>query len=380
MFTPFYVLRRVLPIVTVLVVAHPASAAIPAPRTLFVGNYPFAAVVDQRDHHAFVFDRPANTVAVLDTLARRVIRVLTLPAGALAGAACEQTGRIFSTDADGSVAMLDARSGKVLHTTRIGDYLPALAADNATRRVFVANFNHGAVIALDARSGNRLHAVSVGGSPVDIAVDEAGGHAFVANKGYVSVLDARSGRLLRTVPVGMFARHIAVDSRTHRVFIAGDVSGGPPGAPAVGGLWVLDSRTFVTVTRQRIGGYPQAIGVDSPTGRVFIDSQAARTVTTVDARSGAVTHTTRLGLIPGIFAIDPRVGRVFVPVTASRAGGYRGYVDVLSAGDGHWLFRVPAGVAPSMVVLDAGSGTVLALNTNMTRGRGGSVTVFSAGS
>jgi len=379
MFTPLSVLRCILPIITVLVVAYPASAAASAPHALFVGKYPFAAVVNQRDHRAVVFDRPANTVAVPDTVARRVIRVLTMPAGALAVSACEQTGRVFSADADGSVAMLDARSGEVLHTTRVGDYLDAVAADNATRRVFVADYAHGTVSVLDARSGNRLHTVSVGGSPGDIAVDGAGGHAFVANKGYVSVLNARSGHLLRTVPVGMFARHIAVDNGTHRVFIAGDVSGGPPGAAVIGGLWVLDSRTFVTVTRQRIGGFPQAIGVDAPSGHVFIDSQAARTVTTVDARSGAVTHLTRLGLIPSILAIDPRVGRVFVPVTASRAGGYRGYVDVLSAGDGHMLFRVPAGVAPSMVVLDAGSGTALALNTNMTRGGRGSVTVFSAG-
>jgi YVTN family beta-propeller protein len=119
--------------------------------------------------------------------------------------------------------------------THIGRDLFALAVDEQTGRVFVANGNvsalDGGLSILDAASGRLLRSVTVGMLPTAVAVDERSGRVFVANKGpvdsnlvplgngTVTVLDARSGAVLRTVPVGTYPTAITVDERAGRAFV-----------------------------------------------------------------------------------------------------------------------------------------------------------------
>src|SRR5207245_2385803 len=116
----------------------------------------------------------------------------------------------------------------LVQTVAVGRGPSALAVDQRSNRVFVANFFGNSVNVLDARSGTVLRTISVGKSPSDVAVDARTGRAFVVNAGpypekdgtagTVSVLDSRTGAVVRTVLVGRRPSGLAVDVGSGRVF------------------------------------------------------------------------------------------------------------------------------------------------------------------
>lgn len=187
--------------------------------------------------------------------------------------------------------------------------------DERTNRVLVVNGNfagQGSVSVLDARSGDLLRTVAVQDSPWAIAVDEHTARAFVANgaAASVSVLDARSGRLLRTVAVGQRPVAITVDELTQHAFV---VNSGPyPYADTTGTVSVLDTRTGAVVTAVVVGQEPSAVAVDSRHGRVAVTNTGSDSVSLLDARSGDLLHTVMVGLAPMIVGADAWRGHAFI--------------------------------------------------------------------
>jgi YVTN family beta-propeller protein len=120
----------------------------------------------------------------------------------------------------------------------------AIAVDARRGHAFVANAYDGSVSMVEARSGRVLRTVAVGANPWSLAVDPRADRVLVstgqglwpswssATAGRVQVLDGRTGRRLRTVAVGLGPAALAVDKRSGHVFVANSV-----GTPAsLGGL------------------------------------------------------------------------------------------------------------------------------------------------
>jgi YVTN family beta-propeller protein len=80
------------------------------------------------------------------------------------------------------VSVLDAGTGRVLRTVRVGRHPWALAVASVHGRVCVANAEDGTVSILDACSGRVLRTVPIGFSPTTMAVDEPMARVYVANK------------------------------------------------------------------------------------------------------------------------------------------------------------------------------------------------------
>ena len=171
--------------------------------------------------YAVTADLATNTgnVYVVDTLTGKLLRTVALDSAAAAVVADPQTGHVFVTTLGplttlnrtagvplalqpfsvpvsigaGSVVMLDARSGVVLRTVRVGIGTGGEAIDSVHRHVLVtivgamdragAPVGAGRVGVVDARSGALLRSVPVGIAPGDIAVDETAGRALVVNTG-----------------------------------------------------------------------------------------------------------------------------------------------------------------------------------------------------
>ena len=206
---------------------RPALCA-PAPcvaRIIPVGHMPVALAVDTRTQHAFVRNGD-GTVSVLDLTRGTPLRTVVVSkpdANAKGLAVDEQTGRVFVTSGS-AVSVLDATSGSLLRTVRLGAFPVDIAVDTTANRVFVPT-GFGTVSLLDARSGALLRTVHTGGAPDElrpvVAVDERTRRVFVAATNFVKVLDASTGALLRTVAgVAPGVASIAVDAASSRVFLA----------------------------------------------------------------------------------------------------------------------------------------------------------------
>lgn len=234
----------------------------------------------------------------------------------------------------GVVAMLDARTGRLLRTLAFGHglYPYPIAVDNATGRVFIPDYGNGVrdmtaplgpgrVITLDARTGRVLRTTTVGVGPVAVAVDERSGRVFVLNhndryygqqsneRGSVSVLDARTGLLLRTVAVGGSPSAVAIDTRLgHAFVIVSDMS-----------VAMLDATSGALLKRYAIFA-PVYLAVDELAGRAVVyagsGDRSSSHVIIVDERRGRIVANIVLqGLASGIpqtIVVDALQGHALV--------------------------------------------------------------------
>src|SRR5262249_10201153 len=149
-------------------------------------------------------------------------------------AAAARSGRVVvSNYDDGSVSLLDARTGAHLATVHLGHKPIALALDETRGRVFTLNGcdalpppipeqacpgGAGSVSALDRSSSGALGAAPLSDLATQIRVDEPAGRVFVAHMYSGAVmLDAAGGRVLRTLDGGLNVLSLTVDSRTRHV-------------------------------------------------------------------------------------------------------------------------------------------------------------------
>jgi len=281
-------------------------------------------------------------------------------------------GRVFvlnggDAGGGGSVSVLDAATGRVRGTTPLGVVgafdgfnlgQQALGVDSHTGRVFVLRAGKrpetdaGSVAVLDAASGRPRGAVGVGVHPLGLAVDERTGRVFVANGGGgVSVLDSATGRLLRTVPGLNGDGALAVDGRAGRVVVAA--------GNAVG---VLDAGTGALLRVAPLPARACAIAVDSRAGLAVVagstlDSttmQAGSAASLLDTRAGRVRRT----LFLDYSMLEPQACSLEGNMPAVGIDGARGRAVVVDCPDATF-----DGLGPCLVnLLDTRQGRMLVHN------------------
>ena len=339
------------------------TAADPVLRTISAGLWESPCVVDESSGHAFVgITDPGGhiRIAMLDAATGAVVRIIPMPGWARLLAVDEQTARIVAASPDG-VRVLDARSGALVRVVHLSPTPNAAMVDERAGRIYVAGFggttctnqtcttSDGVLAVLDARSGRLLHTTTLhhqgwtalaldghahhltGTSTVGVistqgavsifdrasatvsarllyrsplapvvrpspVVDEVTGRAFLLTASYggrryagsLEVLDTHSGRLLRAIPFGTGLADVALDERIGRVFATafGSVrmvtipeSGGGsvtfPAPAGAGSVWVIDARSGVVLRTIPIGPATTAVAVDGRRGRLYVTNWGA---------------------------------------------------------------------------------------------------------
>jgi len=249
----------------------------------------------------------------------------------------------------GSLSVLDATTGRARGATPLGVVgafdgfnlgQQALGVDSHTGRVFVLRAGArpgteaGSVAVLDAASGRLLGATGVEGRPLGLAVDERTGRVFVASSGgSVSVLDSATGRLLRTVRGLKGDGALAVDGRAGRVVVAAGA--------AVG---VLDAGTGddaqhgpLPITVAPLPARACAIAVDSRAGLAVVAGgtldpgtmQAYSATSLLDTRTGRVRRTVFLDYS----SLEPQACSLEGNMPAVGIDGARGWAVVVDCPD-----------------------------------------------
>jgi len=335
-----------------------------------VGQDPYPLALDDLTHRAFVYNRTDGTVSTIDTVSGAVVDTVTVGSTYAWMATDQRTERVFvSSGGDDSVTMLDARNGRVLRRVTAGNEttVRGVAVDEASGHVFLGHRDIGVVTMLDARDGRILRRTPVCASPFAVAVAVRTHHVFVqCTDGDLTMLDTRTGRALRTTTTGNGFSTVLADEPTGRVFIMDATR-----------VVVLDARTAAVVriiTNLPTVGAPV---VDPHTGRVFVSllSQAAGGGTTApvhapivefDGRTGAVVRQFGVPDNPDPVAVDPRTGHLLVgsagPLNSSNQPRGHGVLSVLDPASGSILQRVPLGIFPSDMAIDAPAGRVVVDN------------------
>ncbi len=223
-------------------------------RTRMLDRPPPSLEVDERAGLLYLTNQGhGTTLDILDARTGRLLRAVRLdhaqPPSYPTLALDEGTGRVFVLQDDGSIAMVDGRSGRVLRTTQTGG-AAGIVADEPAGLVFTRSagtgLDDGTINVLDAHSGALRRTIGTKLLPFDgPAVDARTGRAFIflyrrtertnrdqSSVSYgddmVGVLDQHSGALVRTVDLGpprqgggdtVSGPEVVVDSALHRVLV-----------------------------------------------------------------------------------------------------------------------------------------------------------------
>ncbi len=321
-------------------------------RTVPVGFASGPVGVDSRAGRVLVL-RPGGSrgsVAVLDAVSGRLLNTMTIGVvgNLLALAVDERTGRVFVANGGGGVIMLNSATGHVLHTTR--DVSAPLALDGWTGRVFVSGPAYDSVGLLDAGTGRLVHTIPIDGNPCSIAVDSRAGRAVVAvdrsnpqepgqqrDAEEVLMLDTHNGRVQHSAvldewaPLSCEVPSVAVDPMRGRaaVVVCPDPQSLQVGACLVA---ILDTRSGRVLHGVRVGKlvapgtanippssvYAGSVAMDARRGLTFVATlggstrQAPSTVVALDTGTGRVRAQIRVGRAAVALAVDEQRGRLFV--------------------------------------------------------------------
>jgi YVTN family beta-propeller protein len=123
----------------------------------------------------------------------------------------------FGTD---EVRVLDTRSGRELHTIRVGHQPRGFSFSPDNARLFVVNSWDDTLSVINVRTNGVTATWKTGFEPSGVATDLSGKTLFVANRigNDISVLDAATGELKDTLAGGRGASYVTASAEGHRIY------------------------------------------------------------------------------------------------------------------------------------------------------------------
>jgi len=288
------------------------EVAIPAlGGTIQVGKTPGFVAVSPNGRHAYVANRDARVVTVVDTAINQVTATIPIPAGPpqfLAFAPDSRTLYITLFNDQRTIHaidVLDTASNTVIATIPqpARPYLPAISRDG--KRLFIPNHDTASLSVVGTDTNKVIAEVKVAPNPHWVAFSRDGSRAYTANheSNLVSVIDTTTLEVLATIPVGTSPHSIAAHPNLPLVanvnYDAGTMS-------------MIDTTTDKVVATIPVGRNPQDI-TWAPDGRfAYVVNEGSNTVTVIDARTNQVTATIPTGSRPTSIAVLPNGRQAYV--------------------------------------------------------------------
>jgi len=261
----------------------------------------------------------------------------------------------------------------VLHA---GNRPEGIAVDTQTHIVYIAYESAGQIVAYDPIRGQVRWHTRIGDLATDVQVDSTNhrvyvtGFSFKSNHTILGVLDGQTGETLFTTPVEHRSvtrsadNDLAFDPERHRVYVSDYQDD------------AVDAFTFVTsagtgelqATSSLIpmGLYPQALGVNSRLGRLYVADSIEDNVTVIDEDTG---H--RLATIPVAagpvqpLRVDEATGRIYVVCSAGEE------LDVIDGNTNRVIAHIPVSPEPEGVAFNTATGRIYVADEGNADGNGG---------
>ncbi|HZS88633.1 MAG TPA: PQQ-binding-like beta-propeller repeat protein [Chloroflexota bacterium] len=242
--------------------------------TISTAGGPTAIAADAQAGWVFAANYNAGTVSMIDPTTGGLRRTVDVGGPPVAVAVDARAHRVFVAieGPRGRVALLDSRTGALLHTGRTGRFVGTVLNDARSRRALVQS--DGGVYLLDARTGRTLRVIKHTG--MLLAIDERDGRALVAANGQLHLLATRDGTTVAAIDDGGALRtssidDVAVDPVAGRFFVAAHDVTRRAGTPTtVGYLAVIDGRSGRLLRMRSLDKQATALAVDAAAHRVFI--------------------------------------------------------------------------------------------------------------
>ena len=260
------------------------SIAVPAVGgSIDVGPTPGYIQVAPNGRFAYICNRGAGVVTVLDTTINQVTATIPIPQGPPQFVSFSPDGRqayvsIYNDDRTiNLVAFLDTATNTVSSTIPVGRRPFASATTPDGRLLYVPIHDEGRVEVIDVATATEITQIPVKPNPHWVVFGLDGRRAYTANheSGVVTVLDAATNAIIAEIPVGKSPHSTTVSPDGTRVAVVNYDSDN---------VSVIDTSTNVVVATVPVGANPQDITY-APDGRHLYTAN-------VDDNSISVVNTT----------------------------------------------------------------------------------------
>ncbi len=311
---------------------------------------------------------------MLDTTTGNIVDMASVGPSPTAIGLDSTTGRVFvASHDDNKVTVLDAKSGAVLNIVAVGAGPVALAVDAHLNRVYVAGegktddngfpVGAGSLTVLNATTGAVLRSARLGQGPLAMAVDAQTGHVYVTlegptdlsgnprAQGSVTVFNATTAATLASLHTGYFPSALAVDERTSRAYILNTLDDN---------VTIVNTATDVALENIAVGKYPSGIAVAGSAGRIFVTNLHSNSISVLDARLGVVLQTIATSSRPHTLAVDEHTGHILVVDEGKADANFKlvgnGNLTILDLSTGSIVRTIQLGFDPRAVAVDPQTG------------------------
>ncbi|GHC15021.1 hypothetical protein GCM10010082_01780 [Kushneria pakistanensis] len=241
-----------------------------------------------------------------------------------------QQHRLYATGSrDGSLTILDDRSGEVLATLVLADVsqpVPEGEQKHAEPRHVVIDQNNERAYITGVANDGRVWVVNtttleqeptiehIGKRPTGLVLDEARHRLYVTLMGEnaIAVIDLDKGALMDKWPTTLDAPiDIDMDHKRQRLLVT---------SPKAGALEVMDAENGSVLDSYPAGDGALSVKLDPGNDHVYIANRNAGTVTILDGEGYREIVTLSTGTHPNTVTIDPATHHAFVTNKAARQG------------------------------------------------------------
>ncbi len=270
-----------------------------------VGETPGFVAIAPNGKFAYVANRGAGVVTVVDTAINKVVAQIPIPDGPPQYLAFAPDGRrlyvsVFK-DPDRSineVAVLDTLSNRVITTIPVGTRPFALAVKPDGSEIYVPNHDSGTVSVIDTRTDSFVTDIQVKANPHWLEFSKDGRYAYTANhdSNLVSVIDTATRTVTAEIPVQRSPHSVAVHPTEPLLANVNYDSNS---------LTVIDTRTAKVIATVPVGTHPQDV-TWAPDGRhMYVTNVDSDDMTVISVDGYRVTATQATGDAPTSIAVLP---------------------------------------------------------------------------
>jgi YVTN family beta-propeller protein len=255
-----------------------------------------------------------------------------------------KTQKAYAVSASQNAVVVYGPEKKTTATIKVGKSPVALAINEATNRIYVANNGSGSVSVIDGANDEVAVTISVGALPYVLAVNPVANKIFVSNtfSDVITLIDGKANAT-STIKAGS-ADSIVVDAQRDRAYLVGwesttltvldskpsvvakiplhgmhvwgtlaDEAKGSVFATKAGGAELLIVEEGAAKVRAiPTGAIPCAVALNPVTALIYVVNHGEDTVTTIDGANQRVVATIHVGKSPQGIVIDSKSNRIYV--------------------------------------------------------------------
>ena len=309
-----------------------------------------AIALNSKTGKVYAVDRAHDAVAVFvgEKEATASVKVGKDP---VALAINETTNRVYvANNGGGSVSVIDGASDVVVATVNVGNLPYVLAVNPVTNKIFVSNTFSDVVTLIDG--GTDATSTIKAGSADSIVIDTKRDRAYLIGWEGTSltVLDSKATIVGKVKMGGMHLWGMAVDEAAGKLYVtrAGRAE-----------LAIVDE-TSGSVTNIPTGATPCAVAVNPATKLIYVVNHEGDTVTVIDGTQSKVLATAKVGEKPQGIAVDAKANRIYVANVHGDSvsvidGARNSVVETLRTGHNPYALAVSESAARLYSVLESES-------------------------